>query len=124
MLIEYKIVFGKSGVTVSQRVESCCSTKGESSDSGVLSTTLWRSLGKSYGEALGGSGLESTAPPGGGDPESVFSGLESTGTGGTGLESTGTGGTGLESTGTGGTGLEPTGTGGTGLESTGTGGAA
>ena len=114
MLIEYEVKYGGSCVKISQRIGSCSadSSKPATDPTGTIS----RSLGASYFEALGGSGLE-TGYPGG-------SGLPPTGTGGSGLPPTGTGGSGLPPTGTGGSGLPPTGTGGSGLPPTGTGGAA
>ncbi len=93
MLIEYEATYGGSCVKFSQRICPCsCNGKPYKPES---TGTIWRSLGASYFEALGGSGLE-TGYPGG-------SGLESTGTdGGSGLETSTTGGSGLETSSTGG----------------------
>jgi hypothetical protein len=128
VLIEYKIVFGRFGVAVSQRVEPC-STNGSIYRPQEEGPTVWRSLGRSYDEGLeapGGSGLESTSPGGSGLESTApgGSGLDSTAPGGSGLDSTAPGGSGLDPTAPGGSGLDPTAPGGTGLESTGPGGGA
>ncbi|HYI92293.1 MAG TPA: hypothetical protein VEX68_01995 [Bryobacteraceae bacterium] len=95
MLIEYEVAYGGSRVKISQRICPCSGSNGTVPPQST--GTLSRSLGASYFEALGGSGMESTGTDGG-------SGMESTGTdGGSGMESTGTdGGSGVESTETGG----------------------
>lgn len=62
MLIEYKITYGKSGVTITQRVEPSPSKL----DNDTENVGVWRSLGQSYFEEPGGGGTESTAPGGGG----------------------------------------------------------
>ena len=113
MLIEYEVKYRGSCVKISQRIGSCSASNLPST---VPDGTIWRSLGASYFEAPGGSGLD-TGYPGG-------SGLPPSGPGGSGFEDSAPGGSGYDDSAPGGSGFDDSAPGGSGYDDSAPGGAA